>query len=154
MESCGGWAEKDWCGYCEGSLKESERKEDVLKKWRTGLTVEEYDDFLEKRHVEVKKLMKEVSKELPIGGESGLRHGELVEELDDSLAGLEEELDGLRRDERRTEEERCRMAALTNAQGEEAGQAIQCFIPTQCLFLMFGRPWRSGERLYSRNIEA
>ena len=84
------------CGYCEKKFEDVEIGKEIMEKWKIGITREAYGRILERRHVAIKKMMKEVARELPVGSQNGLLYGELVEGLEESLTDLEAQLHGLR----------------------------------------------------------
>lgn len=101
------------CGYCEKEFEDVEIGKEIMEKWKIGITREAYGRILERRHVAIKKMMKEVARELPVGSQNGLLYGELVEGLEESLTDLEAQLHGLRQEEKKAEIKECRLAALS-----------------------------------------
>ena len=91
-----------------------------MEKWKIGMTREAYGRILERRHVAIKKMMKEVAKELPVGSQNGLLYGELVEGLEERLTDFEAQL---RQEERKAEIKECRLAALSAEDTTQGGTA-------------------------------
>jgi len=125
LRSCGGCGllqprMQEKCGCCEGDLRSEDHE--ALRDWRMGMDKGTYEEILERRYVSAKKLMKEIARELPVGGERGLQHGELMEQVDGYVTKLEEDLHGLRQEEKSEAEDRCHMAALQAGGGQEAMQ--------------------------------